>query len=211
MALIPGGKLLLATHNKGKLAEFRRLLAGDGITVVSAGEMGLEEPEETEKTFRGNALLKADAARDATGLPALADDSGLAVDALGGAPGIYSARWAGPERDFGAAMARVLSELRNAAGDEPANREGAFIAVLALARPGQDPLFFEGVTAGTIAGAPRGTGGFGYDPLFVPHDGDGRTFGEMNAAEKEGIAAPLSHRARAVALFLEALRAEKAA
>lgn len=205
MNLIREGRLLVATHNKGKLAEFRTLLEPAGIEVVGAGEAGLAEPEETETTFAGNAALKAEAAANALGIPALADDSGVTVAALDDAPGIYSARWAGPERDFGLAMGRVLRELEEGGNLTPETRRGAFVAVLALARPGEETLFFEGRTEGIIAPAPRGDGGFGYDPLFIPDDGDGRTFGEMSAAEKHGESAPLSHRARALALFADAL------
>lgn len=194
-------RLVLATHNAGKVREFRDLLAPLGITVVAAGELDLPEPEETATTFEGNAILKAEAARDATGLPALADDSGLAVAALGGAPGVYSARWAGPDKDFAAAMARVLAGVAD-------DRRAAFVAVLALAAPGEATRTWEGRVDGTLADAPRGSQGFGYDPIFIPGQGDGRTFGEMSAAEKHGGVEPLSHRARAVASFLSALRGE---
>lgn len=201
-------RLVLATHNAGKIAEFERLLEPLGVTVVPAHALGLPEPEETETTFAGNAILKAEAARDATGLAALADDSGFAVDALGGAPGVYSARWAGTPRDFAAAMDRVLRtmEARGAT-----TRGAAFVAVLALARPGEPTCTYEGRCEGTVADAPRGTGGFGYDPLFIPAQGDGRTFGEMTAEEKHGGPKPLSHRARAVATFLDAVRASQVA
>lgn len=201
-----GDQLVLATHNKGKVDEFATLLAPLGIEVVSAGALGLPEPEETGRTFLENAVLKARAATLATGKPALADDSGFCVDALGGDPGIYSARWAGPDKDFAAAMARVLSGLDEAGADTPAARAGQFVAVLALTLPGAEEVpCFEGVCAGTVADAPRGSGGFGYDPLFVPADGDGRTFGEMSAEEKHGGPSPLSHRARAVAIFMREL------
>ncbi|MEM8552587.1 MAG: RdgB/HAM1 family non-canonical purine NTP pyrophosphatase [Pseudomonadota bacterium] len=210
MTLIPGGRLILATHNAGKIAEFGALLSPLGVTITSAGEAGLAEPEETGTTFEENAALKAEAARDATGLPALADDSGLAVDALNGDPGIYSARWSGPDKDFSVAMARVLA-LLNEAGCGDAQRRGAsFIVVLALARPGEETLFFKGVTRGVIASAPRGSQGFGYDPIFIPEDGDGRSFGEMDKHEKHGIETPLSHRARAVANFMKAVTREAA-
>jgi len=203
--LIRDGRLLIATHNAGKLAEFRTLLEPAGITVLGAADAGLAEPEETEATFKGNAALKAEAAMRAQGIPALADDSGVTVDALGGDPGIYPARWAGPERDFGLAMGRVLDGLAAGGHTAPESRRAAFVAVLALARPGEETLFFEGRTEGVIAPAPRGTGGFGYDPLFIPDDGDGRTFGEMSVDEKHGTKAPLSHRARALATFAAAL------
>ncbi|UOM36523.1 RdgB/HAM1 family non-canonical purine NTP pyrophosphatase [Acuticoccus sp. I52.16.1] len=200
-----GDKLVLATHNKGKIAEFDTLLAPLGITVVSAGALGLPEPEETGTTFAANAALKAEAATAATGLPALADDSGLTVDALGGDPGIYSARWAGPDKDFAHAMQRVLDGLAAAGATAPDQRRGAFVACLALSLPSRATTLIEGRCEGVIAGAPRGTGGFGYDPLFVPDDGDGRTFGEMDSAEKHGGPTPLSHRARAVAMFKDRL------
>ncbi|MEM0908640.1 MAG: RdgB/HAM1 family non-canonical purine NTP pyrophosphatase [Pseudomonadota bacterium] len=200
-----GKKLLVATHNKGKLAEFRQMLEPAGITVIGAADANLPEPEETATTFEGNAALKAEAAMNALKIPALSDDSGLTVDALGGDPGIYSARWAGPDKDFGHAMARVLTALDEAGCKAPAERRGAFIAVLALARPGAETVFFEGRTDGVVAPAPRGTGGFGYDPLFIPDDGDGRTFGEMTADEKHGHPLPLSHRARAISKFATAL------
>ena len=203
-------RLVLATHNRGKLAEFEQLLAPLGVTVVSAAALGLPEPEETEDTFVGNAVLKAEAASTASGLPALADDSGFAVDALGGAPGVYSARWGGEARDFGAAMDRVLAEMaaKGVPGQQDPgeqDRGADFVAVLALARPGEPTVTFEGRCRGRVAEAPRGAGGFGYDPLFIPEQGDGRTFGEMTSEEKHGGAAPLSHRARAVATFMEAL------
>ncbi|MBJ3777800.1 RdgB/HAM1 family non-canonical purine NTP pyrophosphatase [Acuticoccus mangrovi] len=201
-----GDRLVLATHNAGKLAEFATLLAPLGIAVEGAGALGLPEPEETETTFVGNAALKAEAAMRATGRPALADDSGLVVDALGGDPGVYSARWAGPEKDFTAAIGRVTDLLAEKGATSPAARSAAFVAVLALARPGEPTQFFEGRVDGHIADGPRGPGGFGYDPVFIPAQGDGRTFGEMSAEEKHGGDAPLSHRARAVARFLAALR-----
>ena len=200
-----GERLVLATHNKGKIAEFDTLLAPLGITVVSAGALGLPEPEETGTTFAENAALKAEAASTATGLPALADDSGVTVEALGGDPGIYSARWAGPEKDFGLAMRKVLDGLAAAGATTPDRRRAAFVACLALALPGRPTIFIEGRCDGVVPDAPRGPNGFGYDPLFVPDDGDGRTFGEMTGEEKSGGPAPLSHRARAVAMFVEKL------
>ncbi|MEM6761505.1 MAG: RdgB/HAM1 family non-canonical purine NTP pyrophosphatase [Pseudomonadota bacterium] len=207
MNLIEGGELLFASHNPGKIAELRELFAPLGVRIVSAADANLDEPEETETTFRGNAALKATAALSATGLPALADDSGLSVHGLGGDPGVYTARWCGPERDFSVGMGKVLRLLNEAGHTEPAARGAAFVAVLALACPGQEVIFFEGRTEGTIADAPSGAEGFGYDPIFVPKDGDGRTFAEMTSTEKHGVGKPLSHRARAVALFVEAVRA----
>ncbi len=187
-----GTTLVLATHNAGKAVEINDLLAPHGLRVISAGELGLPEPEETGETFAANALLKAHAAAQASGKPALADDSGLSVAALGGQPGIYSARWAGPSKDFGAAMRRVEAEL-----DGNPNRAAAFICVLALAWPDGHSETFAGRTEGTLAWPPRGGQGFGYDPVFVPDGGDGRTFGEMDMAEKKKF----SHRAKAFALF----------
>lgn len=187
------GRLVLATHNAGKLAEFRAMLAPHGMEVVSAGELGLPEPAETGATFAENAALKALAAARATGLPALADDSGCEVAALGGAPGIRTADWATlPDgtRDYGPAMDRVARE----AGANP-DKRCAFVATLALAWPDGHAEIAEGRTEGRWVHPPRGAHGFGFDPLFVPAEGDGRTFGEMSAAEKRA----LSHRARAFA------------
>ena len=192
-------RLVLATHNAGKLAEFRELFAGRPLAIVSAGELGLPEPEETGTSFAANAVLKAEAAATASGLPALADDSGLCVDALGGDPGIYSARWAGKPADFSAAMARILRLLEEAGAARPAQRRAHFVAVLALVDPNGRRDIVEGRVEGAVV-APRGALGFGYDPLFLP-DGHDRTFGEMTAREKHGIPAngspALSHRARA--------------
>lgn len=192
-------RLVLATHNAGKLREFRELFAGRPLAIVSAGELGLPEPEETGTSFEANAVLKAEAAAAASGLPALADDSGLCVEALGGDPGIYSARWAGKPADFPAAMARILRLLEEAGATLPAQRRARFVAALALVDPAGRREIVEGRVEGTVV-APRGTLGFGYDPLFVP-DGHDRSFGEMSAAEKHGLPADgslaLSHRARA--------------
>jgi len=188
-------RLLIASHNEGKAREIRTLLAPHGFEIVSAGSLGLPEPEETEDTYVGNAILKAKAACEAANMLTLADDSGLCVDALGGAPGIYSARWAGPNKDFAAAMARVHREI---AGNP--NRRARFVCVLALAAPGEAVRTFEGVVDGAIAWPPRGALGFGYDPIFVP-DGHTRTFGEMPEPEK----LPLTHRARAFEKFIAAL------
>jgi XTP/dITP diphosphohydrolase len=196
------GRLVIATHNAGKLREFDELLRPFGLTLLGAAALGLEEPEETGSTFRDNAVLKARAAAQASGLPALSDDSGLCVEALEDAPGIYSARWAGPEKDFGAAMARVERELRERAAPPP--WRAAFVSVLALARPDGANEAFEGRVDGTLVFPPRGTAGFGYDPIFRP-DGHNRTFGEMRAEEKHGVPADgslaLSHRARAFQKF----------
>ena len=192
------GRLVVATHNYGKLREIRELLKPYGVEAVSAAELDLDEPEETGATFRDNAALKAEDAARASGIVALADDSGLCVEALGGAPGIYSARWAGEGRDFGVAIARVERELEARAAPPP--WRASFVSVLALAWPDGALETFEGRVDGTLVFPPSGTAGFGYDPIFRPDDHD-RTFGEMSAEEKHGIPADgslaLSHRARA--------------
>jgi XTP/dITP diphosphohydrolase len=192
------GRLVIATHNSGKLWEMRELLAPYGVDAVSAGDLGLPEPEETGTTFAENARLKAAAAARAANLPAFADDSGLAVEALDGAPGIYSARWAGEARDFAAAMRKVEAELQ-ARGTGPPYR-AAFISVLCVMWPDGHTEQFEGRVDGTLVFPPRGSKGFGYDPIFLP-DGHEKTFGEMMSAEKHAIPADgspaLSHRARA--------------
>lgn len=189
------GRLVVASHNAGKVREIGALLAPLGVEAVSAGELGLPEPEETETTFAGNAALKARAAATASGLPALADDSGLEVFALGGAPGVYSARWAGSGRDFRAAMERVWLELEG-----KRDRSARFVCVLALAEPDGAVQTFVGEARGEIVWPPRGEKGFGYDPIFVP-EGHARTFGEMSHEEK----LPLTHRARAFEKLLAAL------
>lgn len=181
------GKLVIASHNAGKVREIGELLAPFGVEVVSAGALGLAEPEETGTTFVANAELKAHASAKAANLPALADDSGLAVDGLGGDPGIYSARWAGPSKDFAAAMALVNDKL----GPNP-DRRGRFVCALALAWPDGHCETFEGVVEGDLVWPPRGTAGFGYDPMFQP-TGRTVTFGEMEPAAKHEI----SHRADA--------------
>ena len=183
--------LVLATHNRGKLREIAELLEPLGFALKSAGELGLPEPEETETTFSGNAALKARAAADESGLAAIADDSGLVVSALDGAPGIYSARWAGPDKNFVAAMGRVERELK-ASGSE--NRSAKFVCALALARPGHEVVGFEGEVHGHLVFPPRGKNGFGYDPIFVAN-GMQESFGELEASHKHAI----SHRARAFA------------
>lgn len=193
-------QLVIATHNVGKLRELQDLLRPYGIRAVSAGELGLPEPDETGKTFLANARLKAEAAAQAAGRPALADDSGLCVDALDGAPGIYSARWAGPDKDFQGAMARIEALLAEREAWTEAARRAHFVAALVLAWPDGRRETVEARVSGTIVEGPRGTVGFGYDPIFRP-DGHTRTFGEMPAEEKHGIPAgggeALSHRARA--------------
>ena len=188
--------VVIATHNAGKLVEMRELLAPFGVAAVSAGELGLPEPEETGTMFAENAAIKARAAAEATGLPAFADDSGLCVDALDGAPGIFSARWAGPDKDFSGAMARIFSELERRGAAE---RRAHFVSALVLAWPDGHTELFEGRVFGDLV-EPRGSAGFGYDPIFRP-DGHDRTFGEMSAEEKPGVdwlrGEGLSHRARA--------------
>ncbi|CAM3167306.1 non-canonical purine NTP pyrophosphatase [Paracoccus nototheniae] len=192
-------RLLVATHNAGKLAEMRALLAPYGVEVVGAAEMGLAEPAETEDSFVGNARIKASAAVAATGLPALADDSGISVDALGGAPGVYTADWAetGSGRDFPMAMARTWRELE--AIDAPAPRHAQFRCTLVLMWPDGHDEVFEGVLPGQVVWPPRGAEGHGYDPVFQP-DGHDITLGQMPAALKNS----LSHRARAVEQMIEA-------
>lgn len=201
-----GDKLVLATHNPGKLSEIRALLAPHRIDVLSAGELGLAEPEETGSTFRANAEIKARAAAEATGLAALADDSGLEVAALDGAPGVYSADWGGPQKDFASAMARVHREVTAARRWPEEGPVANFNATLALVQSDGAIAFFEGRVFGRLVWPPRGTDGFGYDPMFKP-DGHDKTFGEMTREEKSGAAGDdgaLSHRARALALFLDA-------
>jgi XTP/dITP diphosphohydrolase len=185
-------RLVIASHNPGKVDEIASLLAPFDAAVVAAASLGIPEPEETGDTFEANAALKARAAVEAAGLPALADDSGLVVPALGGAPGIYSARWAGPAKDFRVAMERVNREL----GD--GDRSASFVAVLGLAWPDGHTELFRGEVPGTLTWPPRGNRGFGYDPMFIPVGG-ALTFGELDPAEKHRI----SHRARAFAKLVE--------
>lgn len=187
-------KLVIASHNAGKVREIAELLSPYGVEVISAGDLGLAEPEETGTTFIDNALLKAQAAAEAAKLPALADDSGLAVTALDGAPGIYSARWAGADKNFGAAMEKVEELLR---GSE--DRSAKFVCALALAWPDGHADVFEGTVHGEITWPPRGDKGFGYDPIFTA-DGEDITFAEMEPARKHA----LSHRADAFAKLVRA-------
>lgn len=196
LKLEPGTRLVAATHNPGKARELAQILEGR-FDLVAAGELGLPEPDETETTFVGNALLKARAAAEASGLVALADDSGLSVAALDGAPGIYSARWAGPSKDFALAMAKVEERLEAAGGDDAS---AWFTCALAVAWPGGPAVVVEGRIDGTLTFPARGERGFGYDPIFVP-DGGALTFGEMDPAEKDAI----SHRARAFAKLKAAI------
>jgi XTP/dITP diphosphohydrolase len=195
MRLNRGDALVVASHNKGKVREIEELLAPFGFAVKGAAELGLVEPEETEATFEGNAILKARTAAEVSGITALADDSGLSVTALDGAPGIYSARWAGESKDFTAAMARVERELRGAK-----DRSAKFVCVLALASPGGEVETFRGEVEGTLVFPPRGARGFGYDPIFVAN-GMTETFAEIDPAAKHAM----SHRAKAFEKFMAAL------
>jgi XTP/dITP diphosphohydrolase len=194
-----GDTLVIASHNPDKLREIGKLLAPYGLKIESAADLGLDEPQETGSTFEANAELKAATAAIASGLPALADDSGLAVDALAGEPGVRSARWAGPDRDFVRAMREVEKRLVACGATTPEMRRARFVAVVCLASPSGKVETFRGEVEGTIVWPPRGRGGFGYDPMFQP-DGEERTFAEMSAAEKHA----LSHRARALAAFAAA-------
>ena len=203
-------KIVVASHNEGKLREFSDLMAPFGFEAKSAKELGLPEPDETGTTFEENAYIKAFAAASATGLPALSDDSGLVVDALDGAPGVYTANWAErPDgtRDFGMAMQRTETELQQRGATEPGQRTGRFVAVICLAWPDGEAEYFRGEAEGHLVWPPRGDSGFGYDPVFLP-DGHVRTFGEMTAEEKHGWkpgqAEALSHRARAFQKFARA-------
>lgn len=194
-----GTRLVVASHNPGKIREINDLIRPYGMSAVSAGELAISEPEETETTFAGNARLKALHSAKASGLPALSDDSGLEVDALGGAPGVYSARWAGASKDFTYAMQRVESELQDKFARDPESRRANFTAALCLAWPDGETEVFEGKVFGHLVWPPRGEKGFGYDPMFLA-DGEELTFGEMDAEAKHAI----SHRARAFALFVAA-------
>jgi XTP/dITP diphosphohydrolase len=200
---ILSGKVVIATHNAGKLVEMRELLAPFGVEAVSAGELGLPEPDETGTMFSENAAIKAHAAAKASGLPAFADDSGLCVDALDGAPGLFSARWAGPDKDFSGAMARIAAELDTRGATD---RRAHFVSALVLAWPDGHTELFEGRVFGDLV-APRGSLGFGYDPMFRP-EGMDRTFGEISSEEKHGVdwqsGNALSHRARAFVQLAQA-------
>jgi XTP/dITP diphosphohydrolase len=199
------GRLVIATHNPGKLAEMRHLLAPYGIEAVSAGELDLAEPDETGTTFVANARIKAIAAAQVAKLPAFADDSGLVVDALDGAPGIYSARWAGPDQDFTAAMTRVERLLQERGATTPDQRKAHFVSALCVAWPDDHLEQVEARVDGTLVWPPRGNTGFGYDPAFLP-DGYPRTFGQMSSIEKHGLpprGLGLSHRARAFVKLAE--------
>jgi len=210
MHLPKGTKIVVASHNGGKLKEFADLMEPFGLEAKSAREYGLPEPEETGTTFEENAYIKAYAAAKATGLPALSDDSGLMIDALQGAPGVYTANWAEtPDgtRDFAVAMQRAEVAMQEVGAVEPAQRKGRFVAVICLAWPDGEAEYFRGEAHGTLVWPPRGDKGFGYDPVFMP-DGHERTFGEMTAEEKHGWkpgqAEALSHRAKAFQKFARA-------
>jgi len=210
MHQLNGHKIVVASHNEGKLREFADLMAPFGFEAKSAKEYGLLEPDETGTTFEENAYIKAYAAAKATGLPALSDDSGLCVDALDGAPGVYTANWAETpdgSRDFGMAMQRTEVALQEVGAAEPAQRTGRFVAVICLAFPDGEAEYYRGEAEGTLVWPPRGTLGFGYDPVFLPNGFD-KTFGEMSAEQKHGWkpgqSTALSHRARAFQKFAKA-------
>lgn len=193
MRKLTGQKIVIATHNKGKLAEFAELLEPHGVSAVSAGELGLAEPEETETTFAGNARIKAVAAMKASGLIALSDDSGLCVEALAGEPGVYTADWAGPDRDWTRAMRLVEEKLQAKGAVTPEQRKAYFACTLCVVWPDAQERIFEGRAHGTLTWPPRGQLGHGYDPMFVA-DGQSLTFAELDPAEKNRI----SHRAKAL-------------
>jgi XTP/dITP diphosphohydrolase len=201
------GRLVIASHNPGKIDELREMFAPyRSIGTVSAAELGLPEPEETGTTFRENASIKAQAAAKASGLPAVADDSGLEVEALGRAPGIYSARWAGPDKNFRRAMETIEQKLQERGATLPMQRMGRFVSALCVAWPDGHTEQFNDSVVGTIVWPPRGDKGFGYDPMFQP-DGEIRTFGEMSSDEKHSLpprGRGLSHRARAFLKLAEA-------
>ena len=204
-------KIVVASHNRGKLAEIDELIGPFGFEARSAAEYGLPEPAETGTTFEENAYIKAYAAASATGLPALSDDSGLMIDALGGAPGVYTADWAETgdgTRDFAMAMRNTQEKLFAAGATTPEARSGRFVSVLCLTWPDGYAEYFRGEVEGRLVWPPRGEKGFGYDPMFMP-DGFDATFGEMEPAEKHGIGAPLSHRARSFAKFAQAMLGAK--
>jgi XTP/dITP diphosphohydrolase len=200
------GRIVIATHNPGKLAEMRELLAVYGIDAISASELSLPEPAETGSTFAANARIKAQAAAKASGQAAFADDSGLVVDALDGEPGIHSARWAGPDKDFRYGMEQVHSKLSERGARTAERRRAHFVSALCVAWPDGHIEEFEASVNGTVVWPPRGNKGFGYDPLFLP-DGHTHTFGEMSSEEKHGLpphGRGLSHRARAFLKLAEA-------
>ena len=203
--LRPGDRLILATHNAGKLKEFQELFEPYGLELLSAGELGLPEPDETGTTFAENARIKAHAAAQASGMLALSDDSGLCVDALGGDPGVHTADWAGIPRDFNRAMKRVEDALQAANATSPGQRRASFNATLCLAHPDGRDVIYTGRCDGTLVWPPRGDRGHGYDPVFMP-DGYDITFGQMPPEMKHSWSPGqqgLSHRARSFALFVE--------
>lgn len=200
MRSLKGEKVVIATHNKGKLEEFREILAPFGVNAVSAGELGLTEPAETETTFEGNARIKAKAAMTATGLVTIADDSGLCIDALHGAPGVYTADWAGPSRDWMMAMRTVEEKLQGAGATTPETRTAQFMATLCVMWPDGHEEFFVGRVPGQLTWPPRGQLGHGYDPVFIP-ESEAQTFAEMTHEKKN----TLSHRAHAVNKLVQAL------
>ncbi|PWL19314.1 non-canonical purine NTP pyrophosphatase, RdgB/HAM1 family [Falsochrobactrum shanghaiense] len=209
MKALEKGKLIVASHNAGKLREFDGLLGPFGFEVSSVAALGLPEPDETGTTFEENAYIKAFAAAEATGLPALSDDSGIMIDALDGAPGVYTADWAQKAdgtRDFAMAMQKVEDLLQEKGATTPEKRKARFVSVICLAWPDGEAQYYRGEVEGTLVWPPRGDKGFGYDPVFLP-DGYEKTFGEMEADEKHGWkpgdASALSHRARAFKLFAE--------
>lgn len=193
MRKLTGARIVIATHNKGKLEEFAALLRPFGVQAVSAGDLGLAEPAETETSFAGNARIKAVAAMKATGLVAMSDDSGLCVEALGGEPGVHTADWAGPERDWSMAMRLVEEKLQARGATTPPQRRAYFACTLCVVWPDGEERIYEGRAQGTLAWPPRGKLGHGYDPVFVP-DGETRSFAELAPDEKNRI----SHRARAL-------------
>ena len=193
-------KIVIATHNKGKLEEFAQLLKPHGVTIFSAGGLGLTEPEETEDNFRGNARIKALFAMTHSGLIAISDDSGLCVDALNGEPGVYTADWAGPTRDWNMAMRNVEEKLQSGGATTPAQRKGQFKCTLCVMWPDGHEKFYEGVAHGQLVWPPRGLLGHGYDPVFVP-DGQDQTFAEMTPSKKNS----LSHRGLALTKLLHDL------
>jgi XTP/dITP diphosphohydrolase len=197
---LTGQKIVIATHNTGKLEEFRQIFAPHGVNAISAGELGLAEPVETENTFQGNARIKALAAMQASGMIAMADDSGLCVDALNGDPGVYTADWAGPSRDWSMAMRLVEEKLQAAGASTPAQRRGAFMCTLCVIWPDGTERFYEGRAPGHLVWPPRGKLGHGYDPVFMPEE-ESVTFGEMEHDRKNKI----SHRARALDLMFRDL------
>ena len=210
MQSLEARKIVVASHNEGKLREFADLMGPFGFEAKSAKEYGLPEPDETGTTFEENAYIKAFAAAKATGLPALSDDSGLCIDALDGAPGVYTANWADTpdgKRDFAMAMQRAEVAMQEVGATEPNKRSGRFVAVICLAFPGGEAEYYRGEVEGTLVWPPRGELGFGYDPVFLPH-GYAKTFGEMTAGEKHGWKPgqkdALSHRARAFQKFAAA-------